>query len=520
MRDFTPLPIDIQPGLYSEQSEVDSRGRWSDGNNVRFWKRRPERIGGWDKVIDGQFDGAVRGAKGWLSNSQVAYLATGTATKLEVMTNGAIHDITPTNVGDGLGLLLTLTNTQIAPGLVDGSNNLAYGYGGYGTGYYGESQNPSFLGAGQTQVHPRTWSLDTFGEDLIAVARDNGNLFYWDSSTGTGTPASRIEAAPVGNLGVFTSEQSQHVVLYGAGGDPLKIEWCSQENINDWTPTDLNTAGGLRCDDGSSIVGAATTGLGHLILTDTAAYVMRYVGLPDVFSLQKVGSNCGLIGPLAIAADDNGAVWMSNNGFFQYNGSVQRLTCDVHNDVFTNINYEQAYKIAAGHNKKFNEAVFFYPKADQIENSNHVYFNQYGWGKGDVPRTSWVDEDVVAQYPIGFAPSGQPYLHEYGTKGDGLDISYSLTMGFTEVTDGRDFVHIRRIIPDWDRLTGNHTVTLKVKGWPNKTQRTKGPYTLANAEDALSVRARGRAISMTLSGSDDFRLGLFRAWIQPDGLAE
>lgn len=503
MEDFNPIPLDIPPGVMSETSEVDNRGRWSAGNNVRFWKGRPERIGGWEKVLDAQYDGIVRGAQGWLSNAGIAHLAGGTATKLEVMTAGVISDISP--VG-------------LAAGLVSGTSALGYGVGTYGGGFYGIGQTPSALSVVNAATHARTWSLDNFGEDLIAVARDDGNLYRWVTATGVGTPAAIVAAAPTGNLGVITAEQSQHVLLWGAGGDPLKIEWCSQENINDWVPTDLNTAGGLRCDDGSTIVGAVTTGLGHLILTDTAAYILRYVGLPDVFSLDRVGSNCGLIGPLALSADDNGAIWMSGNAFFQYDGAVNRVTCDVHGDVFDSLNIVQRYKIAAGHNKKFNEVVFFYPDGANEEISNNVSLNSDGWALGDVPRSTWLDEDVVAQYPIGFDLNGQAFLHEYGTLGDGAAIPYSLTLGDTEVTEGKAMVHVRRVALDYKRIVGTHSVTIEVRGWPRKAARTKGPYTLTNTDDVISVRARGRSISMTLTGEDDFRMGLFRAWLTEDGL--
>lgn len=500
---FQPFPIDIPPGLYSEKSEVDARGRWSTGSNVRFWKGRPERIGGWTRLIDDDvFDSVPRGAISWLSNSQIPYIAAGSATALEVIYGTTIYDITPAGLADGA---------------VDSGYAPAFGQGGFGLGPFGIGEGSNFILSTSATTQPRIWSLDTFGEDLLAVARDEGTLYRWDTSVGTGTPAATVANAPTGNLGVIVSDQSGHAIVYGAGGDPLKIEWCDTEDLSTWTPTDTNSAGGHRCGDGSMIMGAVTTGLGHLILTDVAAYLLRYVGLPDVFTLDKVGSNCGLIAPMAITKTSNGAMWMSDRAFFQFDGSVRRIPCDVNAAVFDGMNDGQAFKISAGHIKKFEEAMFFYPGANATENSKHVSFNPDGWSMGDLARTSWIEENAVSPYPIGFDAAGKIYVHEYGTQGDGADIDYSLTLGDTEITDGADLVHVRRIIPDFDRISGSHEVSISVRGWPRKAARVQGPYTFTSADDHIPVRARGRSLSMTMSGSSDFRLGLMRAWIRPDG---
>jgi hypothetical protein len=53
--------------------------------------------------------------------------------------------------------------------------------------------------------------------------------------------------------------------------------------------------------NGSKIVGAAKGKDYILILTDTSAYVMQFVGAPFTFSIRQVGSNCGLIGQHALA---------------------------------------------------------------------------------------------------------------------------------------------------------------------------------------------------------------------------
>ncbi|MBL8642468.1 MAG: hypothetical protein JNK21_00935 [Rhodospirillaceae bacterium] len=71
--------------------------------------------------------------------------------------------------GPGGGVILV--EMFYAPGLQDGLGGLGYGTGGYGVGGYGGSSTASDL-------FPRTWSLDNWGQNLIANPR-NGPIFEW-----------------------------------------------------------------------------------------------------------------------------------------------------------------------------------------------------------------------------------------------------------------------------------------------------------------------------------------------------
>ena len=49
---------------------------------------------------------------------------------------------------------------------------------------------------------------------------------------------------------------------------------------------------------------------------------MKFVGAPFTFGFEQVGTNCGLIGKNAAIEIDGVAYWMSNNGFFAFDGTV------------------------------------------------------------------------------------------------------------------------------------------------------------------------------------------------------
>ena len=94
------------------------------------------------------------------------------------------------------------------------------------------------------------------------------------------------------------------------------IRWSSQDNETDWTPTATNSSGSQRIVGGGEIVTAIRTRGQILILTDTSAHGMSFIGAPFVFGFQQLGSNCGSISPHS-AIDVNGvAYWMGSDAFF------------------------------------------------------------------------------------------------------------------------------------------------------------------------------------------------------------
>jgi hypothetical protein len=500
MADFTPIPLDLPTGLYTEGTDLGSRGRFVDGSNVRFWKGKPERIGGWMKYISAQLSGPPRGMIAWRTLAGASYIATGTFDKLYVIDGTDATDITPSGMSAGTEDSGT------------GSSS-AWGMDTWGGGSWGGLGTLATPG-----TFARTWSLAHWGEDLLAVARDEGHLYTWDASAGlTSNPATEVSGAPTNNLGVLVSEIDRHCILYGAGGDPLLVQWSDAEDFSEWTIDSTTSAGSIRVEDGNEIRGMVTTGLGHLILTDTSAYIMTYVGDPFIFRISKIGSACGLIAPGAVIAVESGAVWMGKDAFYTFDGQVKRVPCDVHSRVFQSLQFSQAIKVACGYNAQYGETTWYFPGTGSSENNSHACLSTEGWSLGNVPRTAYIDANVKTNKPVAASPTGYLYAHESGTTADGDPISYSLKGVGVEIAEGVEFAHVRKIEPDFQRIAGTHTLTLNVHDYPDRLARVQGPYSIDQDTDKLSVRARGKLISLSLSGEDDFRLGVWRAWVGSDG---
>lgn len=87
--------LDIVPGIYSDDTNFKTAGRWGDGDNARFWLGQPQPIGGWEKLTSTLLAGVCRGALPWTDYSTALNVAFGTHVGLQVWRDELI-DVTPT----------------------------------------------------------------------------------------------------------------------------------------------------------------------------------------------------------------------------------------------------------------------------------------------------------------------------------------------------------------------------------------------------------------------------------------
>ena len=147
-----------------------------------------------------------------------------------------------------------------------------------------------------------------------------------------------------------------------------------QETITDFVITADNTAGSQRLSDGTEIRAAVRSKGQIVVLTDTSAHSMQFIGPPYTFGFQQLGRQCGVVGQHAAVDVDGVVYWMNSaGGFLAFDGAVKTLPCTVEDYIFNDIRLVP--EIYTGVNADFNEVSWYYPTADSNEINRVVNYN-------------------------------------------------------------------------------------------------------------------------------------------------
>jgi hypothetical protein len=597
------------PGINKEVTDYTGQGKWTDGDMVRFFQGSAQKIKGWERFFSTTLVGVVRDQHAWVSLDGTRFNAFGTDRKLYLYSEGVAYDITPlretqaltnpfttnattsvvvTDTGHGAqqGDFVTFDSFSAIDGLdmnkefeiTSVANNNAYvvtagsaasgstsGGGGSGNAKYQinigpELSTPAFgwgtdtwssgtwgtaSSSSNVTLEARQWSLDNFGELLIATVL-NGGAFEWSPSSGVSTRATAITNAPTKSRLGLVSTPDRHVLFMGTqptiGGsnaqDDLLIRFSNQEDRNTYQPTAENTAGSLRIADGSRIVAAERSRGQILVWTDTSLHSMQFIGPPFTFGLRQLGQNCGIIGSHA-GVDINGvSYWMSQDSFFLFDGTVKKLPCTVEQFVFNNINITGSENAFAGHNGEFNEIMWFYPRtgSDQINAIVAYNYLEGTWWTGTLARTTWIDKEVfdnpiATEYSSTATANNEVisgltdgassvFLHEIGNNGDGQAITAFVKSGVVQIGEGNDFAFVSKLIPDVEDQEGTLNAKLEFKNYPNNSTSVTKTTTFTDTTDFVSLRGRGREFTVNVVSNTTgtaWRLGTQRFDIQPDG---
>jgi hypothetical protein len=461
-------------------------------------------------------------------------------------------------------------SAQIDPYMIVGPTFQTAGLG-WGTDTWSSSTWGTESATSDVILDPGLWSLDNFGQILIATIH-NSETFTWNA--GAATPranrATLMSGAPTKTILTQVSDRDRHVFHFGTETtigdnttqDPMFIRFSDQEDFNTYQPTATNTAGTFRLDKGNFIVGAISGKDYTLVLTDSSAYVIQYVGPPFTFSVRQVGTNCGLIGQNALSYSNGIVFWMSGEGgFFMYDGTVKAIPCLVEDFVFTNsgnnlgINYNSSQLVYCEHNTLYNEINWFYPASGSEQINRCVVYNyaENVWTTSSLARSSYIDQGVYdLPYATDYNKTALPnfpiqgitakygastyYAQETGTdqvnSSGTTSINAYIQSGDFDITntnnianlqgDGDFIMSVKRFIPDFKVLSGNSKVTLLLNNYPADTASSSplGPFTITSSTDKVDTRARGRLVSIKIENDavgETWRYGTFRLDARPDG---
>jgi hypothetical protein len=415
-----------------------------------------------------------------------------------------------------------------------------FGLGGFGLGGFGTGTTSSGVQLG-TEITATDWTSDNWGEILIACPQ-NGGIYYWDPTSGFQN-AQIISSGPAFNAGIFISTTEQILVAFGSAvaeaigvqQQPLLVQWSDAGNFNTWAPNVNTQAGNFPIPTGSRLVAGMAVSNQNLLWTDLDLWAMNYIGVPDVFGFNKIGAGLGAVSSHAVQQLRGSVFWMSPSNFASYTSNgANVIPCPVWDAVFQNLNTSFLQNVRAMPNTPYNEVGWLFPSINSVSGECDSYAKMnitepgapWDYCIGGWPRSAWIDESVLGM-PIGASPNGYIYQHEVSPDAAGNPLVASFTTGFFYLQEGEEYTFVDQVIPDFKWQTFPNAgssaqiqLTFNVVNYPGDTPTVYGPYTVTQATEFISVRFRGRLMSITVMSSDIgsfWRLGSVKYRYAPAG---
>lgn len=487
MEKIVPLEI-TQPGLFTNGTMSQRKGRWANGNLVRFDGGFPKPMGGWSALTfkdpDTQLSvGIPESAQEFNNNVYAAHIWHDEAAEVVVAAK--------------TDKLFTFKRSTI----------------GGGAPFELRDITPAGFGS-QTNIQQVTFSITTFNGSAYISRAGQAASFIFKYTLGD-TIAAQVSGSP-GARGVFVTAE-QFLMAIGFNND---VVWASQGTDDIWTPTSTNSAGGLTLSSASRLMTGRRVRGQSLVWSEDDVWALDFVGAPLYYGATLVGSGCGIIGPNAVAVVRDTAYWMGLGGFFKYDGYVQQLHCDVLDSVFnpTLARFHGA-RFFAVVNSPANEIWWFYCVNASAPPNRVVIYNYANetWSLGSIIRTAGTDalwhdsstEETVS--PILFDDTGDiAYQHETASPATGAFIEtgpFSLDAGLENT------VLIHKVFPDGPG--GSDTYNLITGNDPERdsvTSATLGPL----GTSPIDVRIRAKYVRWNQNlNSNVSRVGTPRLGIVP-----
>jgi len=407
---------------------------------------------------------------------------------------------------------------EITIGLQDSSGS-GYGTGGYGSGPFGTSADPL------AYKEARTWAI----ADRIDFAYLNpvdGTIYEWTANASRRAVA--LQNAPARVRSIVVSGE-YNIMAFGCTNDegnfrPMLMRHSDGTNVEEWVATPVNNAGSKGpIGGGNAFIVAKVSKNGVIAWTERSMHAFRYTrDQDDLYAEDTIATNCGVIGPNAVAENNGMSFWITpQKSFCMFNGGAPSELPNPCRQWFEDtLAFGQGAKIYASVDKFYHAIDWFFPSSDGTDNDTYVRYDMMegggilGWSVGTWNRSLWID-NMVFDKPLSVdSITGAMYFEETGLGDDGGAVTRFIEYAPIDLASGSIMQNVERVVTS-TKLSANAAVdvTLKFKQWPNNTEETKGPFTLKNDAypdgantDVMDTMTEARQMSLRVesTGSEDF----------------
>ena len=482
---MTLVPIALPPGLFKNGTEYQSKGRWFDGDLIRWHNGALAAIGGWavrldvatdlpmDPIVPDPSLEAVRDITVWTLISGASATILGSNLALYYMDNGnVVTDITPAG----------FVGTPKDPDLI----------GGFGQGFFGvDAFGTPRIGAGIGPTPVVHWDFGAWGEEMLACVTKSSLLYSYADGDAA---AVVVPNAPTGISGVVVTNE-RIVMVIGNDSESRLVQWSDRENRELWVPAVDNLAGNKILKGNGKLLSITNVLSQMLILTETDAHVARWVAAPYIYGFDLVGKGCAPVSGSAVVSTDRFAIWLGVRTVWMYDGTIKPVQCDVMDFLTEDMDFDVVSKIIASPLSEYSEVWWLYQSTSSTtgEVDSYVVYDhlEQHWSVGRLDRTSMTDRDILA-FPIMVSSDGVLFNHELDSV---IAEGAFAETGPLEIAAGDKNMAIRYIFPDGAAF-GDVEFTFFGKQQSNAPEITYGPFPYA--EPISTTGVMGRRIRMKI----------------------
>lgn len=267
-----------------------------------------------------------------------------------------------------------------------------------------------------------TWLVATNNADPVKVWKNTGAVVNL-----AGTPFTR--AALLKRKQVFLLAFNTNNL------GPTAVEWASDSNIEDWTPTSANKAGNVVIRDlESDIICVADLGPRLAIYSKSSMVLGSYVGSPNQWGFQRAIRGIGAVSPRSVVTLDPFNYGLTRNGIFKTDGSSFAWVTDpaMLKYLKDTADFSKETLFWGYADAELNSVSFYFLTVDNLWRSIHFYPDSGVFTLGDLGLTAGGALEVF-DHPLVASNSFQ-----FGSWGEGVQ-HFGSTVPWTLKTNPIDF---------------------------------------------------------------------------------
>lgn len=274
------------------------------------------------------------------------------------------------------------------------------------------------------------------------------------------------------------------ILALGTGVRGTGVKWSDSQDIEVWTPTLSNNAGGLTVEDlDTRIQAASRIGSGISIFAEDQMGLVSFINEPFYFGAKVVLDGIGAVSKNAVCSDGSmnfgigrGGVWWTDANSYRYIDEGY-----LHDYLQEEVNWDQKSKCFSLRNDFTGCLEFFFPMRDSLDVSEGWAFDPRTGGWSALPPVSLKDERRLFEQVLAGDFAGAVHVNEGADTADALHLlTRPMLMQLQDETGLRD-VHNTCKVDEWEVLLKAATdVELRI----GSSDQMNGPFTWDDWQDA------------------------------------